>query len=183
MSRQFENKPACVGGCNPPYEEFVSKAGKPFNKCVACGNLVFSKSPQAKSPVKVDPGDCAHDGTRTQKVATGNNNAENKGRAYSVCGKCNGNFKWADEGDSVSSTSTTIPQMALSTTVSDLQSKYDALFKTVLVMQTQLKEQNEHIEQLYFATDTTSAIVVGGVTSTTAAVGNAETATNKRRKT
>lgn len=174
MSRQFENKPPCVGGCQPPYEQFVSKAGRPCQKCTLCGNLVWSNGKAAAAgPSKIAPENCAHDGGRLQKVA---NSKENKGRAYSVCALCNGNFEWADGGGQEASTSSAVgnvPQIALSTTVADLQTKYDALFKTMLVMQTQIEQQNERIEQCYFANSGTA----------TTATATAAEISNKRRKT
>lgn len=169
MSRKFDNQPPCEGGCQPPYEQFVSKAGRACQKCTICGNLVWGdRQKSAVSAAKIDPANCAHDGGRLQKVANSN---ENKGRPYSVCRLCNGAFEWADVAQTTTTSAAapqSVPQIALSTTVGDLQTKYDALFKTVLVLQNQIEQQNERIEQLYFAAGATAEL--------------AET-TNKRRKT
>lgn len=152
----FPKKPKCVPACEPPYTAFIAKSGKPFNKCVACENLVFPES-QAKSDVggkrvsETTDADCDHVGkARVAKVSKA-------GKAYTICAGCNQGFKWADTPAApppqLDNGGTT--QLSLTSVVADLGAKIDTAFKSILEIQKTISKQNERLDLIAGGDDDT----------------------------
>ena len=93
MSRNFVNKPKCAdGSCASHMKVFKSKAGKEFNKCAVCENLVFEE----KAP-------CQHV-FKSEHVSK--KDGPNKGKAYQKCADsvCNKFLGFIESAGNVSNT-------------------------------------------------------------------------------
>lgn len=159
MSTSFVKKPRCTGNiCQPPYEQFVSQAGKTFEKCMNCENLVF-KDHKPKAGVPAENPGSYEKAPRCEGGCPAPYDAftSKAGAPFEKCLTCKNLVfdahklktgmdvvKQASASTSTAHTHT----VALSTLVVDLGAKVDTALKSGLELQLKLQELEEKQNEL-----------------------------------
>lgn len=130
----YPKRPRCANNaCKNHYTTFTSRAGKEFNKCTQCENLVTI---------------CDHKGGTD--VAQSGPNSKNPGRSYLKCRDNNCFVSWADS----LAPPQPMPTQPVDTRIGALEKRVDAL--TVIVAQLKARETSGDKNEPTTTSDTDS---------------------------